>query len=83
VAQAIPTHSMGVFKVPASTCEELTQFIRKLWWGEEGGKRKVHWVAWEKQLASKCKGGMGFRDMQEVQSGPFGSSSMAADTVPG
>jgi hypothetical protein len=50
VAQAIPTYSMGVFKLPANTCEELTQIIRKFWWGEEGGKRKVHWVAWVKHL---------------------------------
>jgi hypothetical protein len=65
VAQAIPTYSMGIFKLPASTCKELTQINRKFWWGEEGGKRKVHWVVWEKILAAKCKGGMGFRDLRK------------------
>jgi hypothetical protein len=31
VAHAIPTYMMGVFKLPASTCEDLTQIIRKFW----------------------------------------------------
>jgi hypothetical protein len=65
VAQAIPTYTMGVFKLPASTCEELTQLIRKFWWGEEGGKRKVHWIVWDKLLVPKCKVGMGYRDMKK------------------
>jgi hypothetical protein len=64
VTQAIPTYVMGVFKLSASMCEELTQFIRYFWWGEDGGQRKVHWVAWEKLLLPKCWGGMGFRDMR-------------------
>jgi hypothetical protein len=55
---------MGVFKLPANLCEELTQMIRYFWWGEEGGQRKVHWIAWEKLLMPKCLGGMVFRDMK-------------------
>lgn len=64
VAQAIPTYVMGVFKLLATLCEELNQMIRYFWWGEEGGQRKVHWVAWEKLLQPKCHGGIGFRDMR-------------------
>jgi hypothetical protein len=29
VAQAIPTYTMGVFKLPSSTCEDFTKLIRK------------------------------------------------------
>jgi hypothetical protein len=64
IAQAIPTYVMGVFKLPSNFCEELTQMIRYFWWREEGGQRKVHWIAWEKLLMPKCAGGMGFRDMK-------------------
>jgi hypothetical protein len=46
VAQAIPTYTMGVFKLPAITCEDFTKLIHKFWWGEENGQRKVHWVAY-------------------------------------
>jgi hypothetical protein len=45
VAQAIPTYVMGVFKLPATLCEDLMQMIRYFWSGEEGGQRKVHWMA--------------------------------------
>jgi hypothetical protein len=45
VAQAIPTYIMGVFKLSLNLCEELNQVIRKFWWREEDGKRKVHWIA--------------------------------------
>lgn len=42
VAQAIPTYVMGIFKLPASLCDELTQMICYFWWDEEDGQRKVH-----------------------------------------
>jgi hypothetical protein len=40
VPQAIPTYTMGVFKLPASTCDELTQLIRRFWWGKRMDKGK-------------------------------------------
>jgi hypothetical protein len=61
VAQAIPTYMMGVFKLRASTCEDLTQIIRKFWWGEEGGKRKVHWIAWDQLLHQSVRVAWVFR----------------------
>jgi hypothetical protein len=64
VAQAIPTYMMGVFKLPSMLCEELTQMIRYFWWGEEGGQRKVHWMAWERLVMPRCYGGIGFRDLK-------------------
>jgi hypothetical protein len=38
---------MGVFKLLARLCEEITQLIRRFWWAQDGGNRKVHWVAWD------------------------------------
>jgi hypothetical protein len=64
IAQAIPTYVMGVFKLPSGLCDELTKMIRYFWWGDEGGQRKVHWLAWEKLILPKCLGGLGFRDMR-------------------
>jgi hypothetical protein len=60
VAQAILTYVMGVFKLPTCLCEELMQIIRYFWWGEEGGQRNVHWLAWEKLIMPKCLKGLGF-----------------------
>jgi hypothetical protein len=64
LAQTIPTYVIGVFKLPDTLCYEMTRMIRCFWWGEEAGQRKVHWMAWEKLLLSKCCGGIGFWDMR-------------------
>ena len=64
VIQALPVYAMGIFKFPASLCEELTQIIRNFWWGDEEDRRKTHWLAWFKLTRSKGKGGMGFRDLR-------------------
>jgi hypothetical protein len=64
VAQAIPTYLMGVFKLPASVCDELTKLVRNYWWGTEHGKRRTHWVSWSKLVSAKKTGGLGFKDMR-------------------
>jgi hypothetical protein len=60
VAQAIPTYMMGLFKLSTNLCDELTQLVRYFWWGEGAGHRKVHWIAWDKLLWPKDRGGIGF-----------------------
>lgn len=45
VAQALPTYTMGVFKMPERFCEEYEQLVRNFWWGHEKGEKKVHWIA--------------------------------------
>jgi hypothetical protein len=65
VGQAILTYVMGVFKLPARLCEEITQLIRMFWWAEDGGNKKVHWVTWDKLTQPKGQGGMGFQDMKK------------------
>jgi hypothetical protein len=64
IAQAIPTYVMGVFKLPALLCDELTKLIRDYWWGAQNGKTKTHWLSWDKLKHSRSQGGMGFRDMR-------------------
>jgi hypothetical protein len=64
IAQALPIYIMGVFKLPFGLCDELTRMIRNYWWGEENGKRKMHWMAWEYMMRNKNRGGIGFRDLR-------------------
>ena len=33
VAQAIPTYSMSIFKIPRSVCEDINSVLAKYWWG--------------------------------------------------
>lgn len=64
IVQALPVYTMGVFKLSAGFCEKYERLIREFWWGEEEGRRKVHWTAWDQLVKPKRAGGMGFRDMQ-------------------
>jgi hypothetical protein len=34
VAQAIPAYTMGIFKLPKTLCDEMTQLMRRFWWWE-------------------------------------------------
>ena len=62
VIQAIPTYTMGCFKLPVSLCNEIESLIKKFWWRQWGDRRKIHWVKWEDMTKSKTIGGMGFHD---------------------
>ena len=63
VIQAIPTYTMGCFKLPIGLCNEIEVLIKKFWWVQQGDRRKVHWLKWEEMTKSKMVGGMGFRDL--------------------
>jgi hypothetical protein len=64
VAQAEPTYTMSVFKIPLGICDELTRIIQEFWWGVENGKHKTAWVAWKQLTHKKGRGGLGFKDLQ-------------------
>ena len=63
VLQAMPTFTMGCFKLPKSLCKDIESLIRKLWWGYKGEARKIHWIVWDKLCLPKCQGGLRFRDI--------------------
>ena len=63
VIQAIPTYTMGCFKLPVGLCNEIETLIKKFWWGQRGDCRKIHWVKWEEMTKSKTIGAMGFSDL--------------------
>ena len=64
VLQAMPTFTMGCFKLPKSLCKDIESMIRKFWWGYKGEARKIHWVGWNKLCLPKSQGGLGFRDIE-------------------
>ena len=63
MVQAIPTFAISCFKLPVGLCKEIETQIRKFWWGERSGQRKIHWKSWEILCKLKSEEGMGFKDL--------------------
>lgn len=63
VAQAIPTYSMSMFKLPKKICNDINSILAKYWWEQTQNEKKIHWINWGKLCKPKDKGGMGFRDI--------------------
>ena len=63
IVQAIPTYTMGCFKIPLGLCHDIEAMIKKFFWGQQGDKRKIHWIKWSELTKSKLDRGMGFRDL--------------------
>lgn len=40
VAMAIPTYTMGVFRIPKSLCLDLQAMVAKFWWGGSADTKK-------------------------------------------
>nr|XP_027093548.1 uncharacterized protein LOC113713943 [Coffea arabica] len=64
VALALPTYTMSCFKLPKKLCKEINSTMANYWWGEENGKNKIHWKAWNKISRDKKAGGLGFKDLE-------------------
>ena len=63
MAQALPTYKMSCFKLPITLFHEIEALIHKLFWGQRGDNRKIHWLKWETMCKPKSQGGLGFKDL--------------------
>ena len=63
VAQAIPTYSMSLFKLPYSICNNINSMMAKYEWGQNQEEQRIHWINWTKLCTAKKEGGLGFRDL--------------------
>lgn len=63
IAQAIPTYSLSLFKIPKAVGDFINSTLAKYWWGQTKDEKKTHWINWKKLCSSKKKGGMGFQDI--------------------
>ncbi|XP_013690321.2 uncharacterized protein LOC106394286 [Brassica napus] len=65
VAMAMPVFAMSVFKLPKTTCQNLTSAMANFWWNAQDGINKMHWVSWERMCLDKQDGGMGFKNLEK------------------
>ena len=56
VIQAIPTYTVGCFKIPLGFCHEIEALIKKFWWGQRVDHRKIYWLRWDEMTKSKMVG---------------------------
>ncbi|KAK2648080.1 hypothetical protein Ddye_015569 [Dipteronia dyeriana] len=67
VLSSMPIHLMSLFNVPQVTISHINSFLANCLWGEVEGKRKNHWHSWGKVCKLTAEGGMGLRDLKDVQ----------------
>lgn len=56
---------MSVFKLPKTTCQNLTSAMANFGWNGQVGKYKMHWVSRERMCLDKKNGGLGFKDLEK------------------
>ena len=71
VIQTIPNFVMSCFMLAVGLCNGIEMLIRKFWWGEHGGQRRIHWKSWEILCKPKSDGGMGFKDLAKFNKAMF------------
>ncbi|CAN1761141.1 Uncharacterized mitochondrial protein AtMg00310 [Linum perenne] len=55
---------MASFLIPKTNIDKLNTITSDFWWGKVDGKKKMHWVSWEKLCLPKENGGLGFKDLE-------------------
>ena len=65
----LPNYYLSLFKAPTGVMEKLETIRRRFLWGGGEDKRKIHWVAWDKVVAPKKKGGLGVGSIQAINIG--------------
>ena len=63
IVQAIPAFAMGCFDITKEMCNQISSLVATYRWNNQDKENSMHWVSWEKLVASKEDGGLGFRDL--------------------
>ncbi|GJY70046.1 RNA-directed DNA polymerase, eukaryota [Tanacetum coccineum] len=75
VLGAVPLYTMSLYKVPKGVLLEMESIRSNFFKGGDQLDKKITWVAWDKVLSSKKKGGLGVSSLFALNRAPsFGHS---------
>ena len=77
MAQAVPTYTMSVFKLPDTLCDEMIAMVQNFWLGQSNERNKMAWLSWDKMYLPKEEGVLGFRDLKAFKFGIAGKTRLA------
>ncbi|VFQ96694.1 unnamed protein product [Cuscuta campestris] len=67
VLSSIPLHLIAVHTLPKSIINKLHSMMSNFFWGKNNKKEKHHWKKWGDLCLPKSEGGLGLRDLHELQ----------------
>ncbi|XP_058775212.1 uncharacterized protein LOC131649467 [Vicia villosa] len=66
VLNAIPIFTLSFYKAPSMIIKEIRGLLSNFLWNGNANKRSIHWVKWENVCKPKEKGGLGIRDVGDL-----------------
>ncbi|XP_042959541.1 uncharacterized protein LOC122294687 [Carya illinoinensis] len=71
VLSSMPVYLLSAIHMPKLVIRKVHSLFANFFWGEQGGKSKRKWRSWRKLCAPEEEGGIGMRDVAEVQKSLF------------
>ncbi|GJS03117.1 putative RNA-directed DNA polymerase, eukaryota, reverse transcriptase zinc-binding domain protein [Tanacetum coccineum] len=80
VLGAVPLYTMSLYKVPKGVLLEMESIRSNFFKGGDQLDKKITWVAWDKVLSSKKKGGLGVSSLFSLNQGNGRNTQFWLDT---
>lgn len=62
----LPNYYMSLFATPTGVLNKLEGIRQRFLWGGSEGRKKIHWVFWNKIIVDKAKGGLGVGSIKSL-----------------
>lgn len=66
VLNAMPSYIMQTVELPMSVIKSMERYIRKFFWDELDGTRKLYFMSWGELCTPKEQGGLGFKSLRKM-----------------